>query len=96
MSQRFPTYKQFKSQVRGRIRAEYPDADRESVEACVQMQTEVSTWLRHLGRLIEQGARPESQVLNTLTPDQLYTLKTHLAPRCSLDWYIPLIYRSRS
>ncbi len=95
MSQSFPTYRQFKAQVRARVRSEYPQADRESVEACVAMQTQVPEWLSHLGKLIERGTHAELQVLDTLTPAQLHDLKMHIAPRDSLGWYIPAIYRSR-
>lgn len=94
MSQTFPTHRQFEAQVRTRIRTEYPDADRKSVESCVQMQASVAQWLRHLGNLIEQGAKPELRVLDALTPGQLYDLTQTFAPRESLSWYIPAIYRT--
>jgi hypothetical protein len=94
MSQIFPTHRQFEARVRTRIRTEYPDADRESVESCVQMQASVAQWLRHLGNLIEQGVKPESRVLDTLAPGQLYDLTQTFAPRESLRWYIPAIYRT--
>lgn len=97
MSQQFPTYRQFVAQVRDRLKREYPTAakqERAMFEDCVKMQTEETLWLNHLACKIDAGTKPELQVLDTLTPDQLYNLRKHYAPRGSLDFYIPAKMRT--
>lgn len=97
MSKAFPTHKQFIAETRARLRAEYPDAaknERGLLEDCVAMNTDTGAWLRHLGDLITKGVKAEVPVLDTLTADQLYSLRKIYAPLGALDWYIPARMRT--
>ena len=93
MSKQFPTYKQFRFLVRQRIKADYPGSEREAVEMCVDMQARIENWLKYLAGQINSKGRPPLNVLDTLTPEQLYTLKKLYVNRGWLDWYIPVRYR---
>ena len=97
MSQAFPTHKQFIAQVRGKLKAEYPEIaeqEPECLEDCVTLNTDEGTWLRHLGDLIKKGVPAEQQVLDTLHPRQLDALRSVYAPFESLNWYVPARFRT--
>jgi len=94
MSQAFPTHRQFIIATRAALRKEYPEGEPENIEACVQVQTTKQAWLTHLGRLLAQGVPATVSTLDTLTIDQLVTLKRDEAPYEALDWYIPRQFRT--
>jgi hypothetical protein len=97
VSQKFPTHKQFKDQIRAELKAEYPEVAKQQpdlLEDTVALQTDEGAWLRHLGNLIRKGVPAEQPVLDTLHPRQLDALRSVYAPFESLTWYIPARFRT--
>lgn len=93
MSQAFPTYIQFRDQIRRDVVADYPEAEKWAIDDTVTVLTDEQIWLEHLGKLVKQGVEAEVQVLDGLNVNQLYNLRKHYAPVGALDWYIPARFR---